>query len=162
MEAYRVGSVDTTVYFDDFTWGHAYVPPAPGATPGNTTANVDVDPGQNVFDGVNHWENNEFAITIGGGGYTLGTDWVQDGGSIGGSQAWQTDANWGTETIAGLVNGTEYALRVVARVSSGMPLSTDITYSGEATVTPAPEPAALALLGLGLPLVLNRRRRLRL
>jgi len=62
----------------------------------------------------------ELAITIGGGSYTLGTDWVQSDGTVGTSKVWQTDANWGTKTVTGLTNGTEYTFKVRARNGDGV------------------------------------------
>jgi len=138
-------------YWDDVVGYHAYVPPAPSVSAvGDYSLDVDVNPGANASN-----PQAEFGITIGGGAYTLGTDWVQPDGTVGGSPAWQTDANWGIRTVTGLTAGTEYTFEVRARYSSSV---TQETWSGPgASGMPIPEPATL-LLALGLGLVAARRR----
>jgi hypothetical protein len=46
---------------------------------------------------------------------TNGIGYVQTDGSIGGTEAWQTDATWGTETVTGLSPGTAYYFCAKAR-----------------------------------------------
>lgn len=55
------------------------------------------------------------AITIGGGAYTLDTNWVGVDGSVGTVPVYQTDAAWGTRTVTGLAYETEYTFKVRAR-----------------------------------------------
>jgi len=115
--------------------------------PTATTLDLNVQPGCNSANaGV------QYAITIGGGAYTLGSNWVLADGSVGTTPEWRTDAQWGTETITGLAANTTYTLQVKARYDSTI---TQETYLGtEATI---PEPLTVALFGLGT-LVLIRRR----
>jgi len=64
-------SGDTSVYWDDFVVYHAHVPEEPWV--GNATSHsldVDVDPGAGNAGNYDA----QFAITIGGGAYTLGTN----------------------------------------------------------------------------------------
>ncbi len=147
MENYALRSGSTTLRLDDFTWAHAYVPPVPGlSNPQATSIDVDVDPGQNSGNALA-----EFAISIGGGGFTLGTDFVQADGSILGATAWQTDNLWGSQTVNLPGNPADYQFAVMARYSN---IHTMPTYLG----TPTPEPATLGFLALGGLALLRRRR----
>ncbi len=58
-----------------------------------------------------------YAIRINGGGYT--NQFVQPGGTIGASAAWQTKAAWGTTNIGGLTLNTTYTFDVEARNGNG-------------------------------------------
>jgi hypothetical protein len=105
--------------FDDVRAFHAYLPPAPLVAGSDATSlRVDVQPGPN--------STAEYAITIGGGGFTAGTSWVQPDGTIGTAAAWQTDAAWADKTVTGLVPGTTYTFRVKARHSSTYSRETDL------------------------------------
>ncbi len=161
MESERTaGSISLTSYFDDAVSFHAFVPPAPSLfAPTANSLGLDVDPGLNSGNGLA-----EFAITIGGGAFTLGTNWIQPDGSVGGAAAWQTDATWGSSTVTGLDPLTPYTLQVMARYSGGTSANgTDLTLPtalGEgATLTTIPEPAAMLLLALASPIMLRRHRR---
>jgi len=108
LESLREASGDTSVYWDDVVVYHTHVPPAPTVGgPTSTTLNVDPDAGCNASNAAA-----EYAITIGGGAYTLGTHWVQGNGGVSTSAAWQTDSAWGNKT------GTTYTFKVKARYSS--------------------------------------------
>ena len=67
----------------------------------------------NVLPGCN-WTNSsaQYAISIGGGAYTLGANWVQANGTVGTTAVWQTDATWATTTVTGLTTGTPYTFEV--------------------------------------------------
>jgi hypothetical protein len=139
-------------YWDDIVAYHAYVPPAPAAgNPSFTTFDVNVDPGDNA---ANNFA--EYAVTIGGGGYTIGVDWVQPDGTVTGSPAWRIDPIWGTRTVTGLTPDTTYTIQVKARYSFDI---TQETFLGTgAEIKTLPEPAVAALLGIGA-LMLRRRRK---
>jgi len=114
--------VDLTAYWDDVISYRAYVPPAPLVrSASNTSLNVDVLPGCNPTNGPA-----QFAISIGGGAYTLGTHWVQANGTVGTAALWQTEAAWATQTVAGLTTGTPYTFKVQARYSSALPQPTSL------------------------------------
>lgn len=133
--------------FDDVVEYHAFVPPAPLL--GNLqplSVDVDVNPGLNSGNAMA-----EFAISIGGGGYTLGTDFVQTDGSILNSAAWLTDAGWGAKTVTLPSNPSNYQFAVMARYDGTY---TQATYLG----TPTPEPATLGFLTLGALLLARKRR----
>ncbi len=99
--------------FDDVSLYYAFVPPAPAVTwASSTSLNVNPDPGCNSGNA-----NAQYAITIGGGGYTLGTHWVQANGTVGTTAVWQTDATWAARTVTGLLTGTTYTFQVKARYS---------------------------------------------
>lgn len=103
--------------FDDVSALWAYVPLAPIITsPTGSSLNVDADPGCNSTN-----SSAEFAISIGGGAYTLGTHWVQADGSVATAAVWQTDAAWATKTVTGLAAGTTYTFKVKARYGSTYP-----------------------------------------
>jgi hypothetical protein len=115
--------------FDTVDEYHAYVPPAPAVTPASSTSlNVNVSPGCNSGN-----SSAEYAITIGGGAYTLGTHWVQANGTVSTTQVWQTDSVWGTKTVTGLSTGTQYTFQVKARYSSSLTQQTSLGASGAAT-----------------------------
>jgi len=128
--------------FDDVAAYRAYVPAAPVvASAGSTSLAVDMDPGCN-------WSNSnaEYAITIGGGAYTLGTHWVQANGSVSTSTVWQTDATWGNKTVTGLSTGVTYTLKTKARYSStytqATSLSTGATGAPQSSVSITQQPSA--------------------
>lgn len=143
---------DTTVIWDDFVTYHAYRPPAP--TVSNQTANsidVDVNPGGNAGN-----PNAQFAISIGGGDFVLGSNWVLSDGTVGTAAEWLTDALWGNKTVTGLSEGVTYEFQVMARYSSAI---TKATFLGDTGVIP--EPASLLGLAAGLPVFaffLRRRK----
>jgi hypothetical protein len=111
LDVKRVGSVDTTTYWDDVLVYRAYLPPAPAVTwASSTSLNVNVDPGCNSAN-----SSAQYAISIGGGAYTLGTHYVQANGTVGTTAVWQTDATWGTKTVTGLSTGTTYTFQIKAR-----------------------------------------------
>lgn len=58
----------------------------------------------------------QYAIRINGGAYT--NQYVQSGGTIGATAAWNTKSGWGTKTISGLTSGTTYTFDVKARNSA--------------------------------------------
>ncbi len=123
-------SQDLAAYWDDVVSYRAYVPPPPFVSgAGNTSLNVDVDPGCNS-------ENSaaQFAISVGGGAYTLGTHWVQTEGAVGTTAVWQPAAAWAVKTVTGLATGTPYTFKVQARYSSTNPQPT--TLGAGATGTP--------------------------
>jgi hypothetical protein len=102
-----------TAYWDDMVAYRAYVPPAPALNSAGATAlNVDLLPGCNTN------VANQFALSIGGGAYTLGTHWVQANGTVSTTPVWQTDGTWGNKTVTGLATGTPYTLKSQARYSS--------------------------------------------
>jgi hypothetical protein len=90
------------------------VPPAPRvALASRTSLQVDVLPGCNPANGPA-----QFALSLGGGPYTLGTHWVQANGMVGTTATWQTEAAWATTTVTGLTTGTAYTFKAQARFSS--------------------------------------------
>ncbi len=116
-----LSSQDLTAYWDDVVCYRAHVPPAPLVSEANSTSlNVDPLPGCNT-DGAA-----EFAISIGGGPYTLGTHFVQANGDIGSTAIWQSDAIWALRTVTGLTAGTPYTFKVQARYSSALPQPTSL------------------------------------
>ena len=107
-------SIDISADWDDVVCYPAFVPPAPMvSSAGSTSLNVNVLPGCN-------WTNSsaQYAISIGGGAYTLGANWVQANGTVGTTAVWQTDATWATTTVTGLTTGTAYTFEVQARYNS--------------------------------------------
>jgi len=90
-------SQDLTAFWDDVLAYRAFVPPAPTVTANTSTSlNVNVQPGCNSGN-----SSAEYAISIGGGAYTLGTHWVQANGTVSTTTVWQTDATWGAKTVTG-------------------------------------------------------------
>jgi hypothetical protein len=125
LDVKRVGAVDTTTYWDDVTVYHAYVPPMPMISQATSaTLEVNVDPGCNSNNSAA-----QYAISIGGGGHTLGNHWVQPDGSVSTFAVWQTDAEWAAQTVTGLAADTSYSFQVKARYSG--------TYTQESTLGPA-------------------------
>ena len=115
-------SIDLSAYWDDVICYRAYVPPAPlVSVVSSTSLNLDVLPGCNPANGPA-----QFAISIGGGSYTLGTHWIQANGTVGATAAWQTEATWATRTVTGLVTGTPYTFKVQARCSSAITQPTSL------------------------------------
>jgi len=105
---------DNLVWFDDANCYHVYVPDAPTVdNPTARTLDVDVNPGDN-------WGNSniQYAITIDGGAYREGTDWVQSDGSVSTSEVWQNDLVWDTTEVTGLTTSTTYTFKVKARYNS--------------------------------------------
>lgn len=142
-------------YWDDVVAYQAYVPPAPSVFgPTDTSLKVDVNPGSNSGN-----SDAQYAITIGGGGYTLGTDWVLADGSVGASAAWQTDTLWDSLDVTGLLPQTTYTFEVMARYSSTITQATILQgEANQASGTTTPEPATLGFLALGGLAMLRRRR----
>ena len=56
----------------------------------------------------------EFAIQCSSANCS-GNPWVQANGSLGASEIWQTNANWGTKTVTGLSGHTQYCFKVKSR-----------------------------------------------
>ncbi len=107
-------SQDLAAYWDDVAAYRAYVPAAPRVSGwGSTSLAVKVAPDCNA-----DTPDSEFAISIGGGAYTLGTNWVQANGSVGRAVVWQSASAWGTRTVPGLVTGVPCTFAVQARYSS--------------------------------------------
>jgi hypothetical protein len=130
-------SQDLTAYWDDIISYRAYVPPAPSlSVASGTSLNVDVLPGCNSVNVAA-----EFAISIGGGAYALGTHWIQANGDVGTTALWQTDATWAIKTASGLTAGTPYTFKVQARYSSAIPQPTALGEGNTATLpsTQAPQ-----------------------
>ncbi len=124
------GSIDVTAYWDDVVSYRAYVPPAPAlSVAGSTSLNVDLLPGCNTNNAA------QFAISIGGGAYTLGTHWVQANGTVNTTSYWQSDAAWANKTVTGLATGTPYTFKVQARYSSANPQPTSL--GAGATLAPS-------------------------
>ena len=151
LEAKRAvtsGTGDITSTWDDIEFYHAYVPPAPAV--GSPTANsltVNVNPGGNST----NYEA-QFAIKI-------GSSWVQEGGTVGATPAWLTDAQWDATPVTGLLPNTSYTFEVTARYSSYAPQPTTLLGAGyQTTASTTPEPATLGILALGGLAVLRRRR----
>lgn len=142
----RVGNANLLTYWDDVVGYRAYLPPAPlASTLDGTSAAIDVQPGDNEATA-------QFAISVGGGGYTLGTNFVQADGSIGSAPVWRTDSAWDTVNVNGLVAGTTYDFAVEARYSA--------TYSQATWLGPiasVPEPATLFFLIVGWAALIRRR-----
>ncbi len=125
----KASSIDITAYWDDVISYRAYVPPAPTvSSAGSTSVNVGVNVGCNSTN-----TNAQFAISIGGGAYTLGTHWVQTNGTVGTTAIWQTDAAWATRTVTGLATGTGYTFQEKARYSGSVTQAT--SFGAGATIT---------------------------
>jgi len=107
-------NIDGDSYYDNIVSYRAHVPPPPSVSAaGSTSLDVNVNPGCNTTN-----SDAQYAITIGGGDYTLGTHWVQSGGTVSTSAVWQTDSTWGTKEVTGLTTGVTYTFKVKARYSS--------------------------------------------
>jgi len=107
---------DTDTYWDNITSYRAHLPPAPTVTKSTTSSTalkVDVDEGCNLNN-----SNAQYAISIGGGAYTLDTHFVQADGTVSTTAVWQTDSTWGNKAVTGLTTDTEYTFKVKARYSS--------------------------------------------
>jgi hypothetical protein len=123
-------SQDLTAYWDDVVCYRAHVPPPPVLSQaGGAALNVDVLPGCNTNPAA------QFAISLGGGAYALGTHFVQANGTVGTTAVWQSDAAWGIKTVAGLVSGTPYTFKVQARYSSTLTQPTSL--GAGSTLAPA-------------------------
>lgn len=110
----KSGSVAITAYWDDVACYRAHVPPAPSISVATSTSlDMDVNAGCNSSNPAA-----EYAVTVGGGAYTLGTHFVQANGTVTTSPFWQSDAAWGITKITGLTTGTTYTFRTMARYSS--------------------------------------------
>ncbi len=133
-----LSSQDLTAYWDDVVCYRAYVPPAPMVSEAaSTSLNVDPLPGCNTNGAA------QFAISIGGGAYTLGTHWVQTDGTVSTTPVWQSDAAWSLKTVTGLVSGTTYTFKVQARYSSALPQPTSLG-SGTPLSPTATQPPQIA------------------
>jgi hypothetical protein len=127
-------SIDLSAYWDDVICYRAYLPPAPLVSVASSTSlNVDVLSGCNSTNGTT-----QFAISVGGGAYTLGTHWVQANGTVGTSVVWLTDPTWAAKTVTGLATGTPYTFKVQARYSSNLTQPTSL--GGVATLSPTSQP----------------------
>ena len=114
VRAYGDNNKDTDTSWDNIVAYRAYVPPAPAvSSAGSTSLDVNVNPGCNLSNSTA-----EYAISIGGGAFTLGTHWVQADGTVSTSAVWQTDAAWATKTVTGLATGTTYTFKAKARYNS--------------------------------------------
>lgn len=148
------GNADGRAYWDDVAVRQTYLPEAVSVTGiSATTADVDVNLG------VNRAET-EYAISISGGAYGsyAGIYWVQADGSISGTKddsVFRTDAAWGTTTLTGLQDMTQYTLQAVARWDVNFRQETAL---GAPATFDTPEPAAVGLLALGGLMFLRRRR----
>jgi len=139
-----VSSQDLTAYWDDVVSYRAYVPPSPLVSEASSTS-LSVDP----LPGCNTNSVTEFAISIGGGAYTLGTHYVQANGTVGTTTVWQSDAAWANKTVTGLASGTPYTFKVQARYSStltqptalgdGTTLAPTATQPPQITQQPSPQ-----------------------
>jgi hypothetical protein len=115
--------------YDTVDQYRCYVPLVPLVSSASSTSlNVDVMPGCNSTNSVD-----EYAITIGGNSYTLGTHWVQANGSVSTTVIWQTDATWATKTVINLTTGTTYTFKVQARYSSSISQATALSAGGSGT-----------------------------
>ncbi len=134
------GSIDVSAYWDDVVSYRAYVPPAPLVSSASSTSlNVGVKTGCNQANTAA-----QYAISIGGGAYTLGTHWVQANGTVGTAVVWQPAAAWGTRTVTGLATGTPYTFKVQARYSSTYPQPTSLGTGATLAPVATPAPQLLA------------------
>jgi len=125
----KSGSVAITAYWDDVVSYRAYVPPPPTVSvAGSTSLDVDVNAGCNSTNTAA-----EYAVTIGGGAYALGTHWVQADGTVGTTAAWQTESAWGTTTVAGLTTDITYTFKTKARYSGTITQETSLGLGAEGT-----------------------------
>ncbi len=131
---HKSGSIAITAYWDDVVAYRAYVPPPPTLSAASTTAlNVDLNAGCNSSNGAA-----QFAVSIGGGAYTLGTHWVQANGTVSTTPVWQSDAAWATKTVTGLTAGIPYTFKEQARYSSTYPHPT--AFGAGASLSPQAPP----------------------
>jgi hypothetical protein len=123
----------------------AYVPGTPlvGAA-GATSLNVKLLPDCNTPNTAA-----QYAISIGGGAYTLGNHWVQANGAVGTTPAWQTAATWGTRTVTGLVTGTSYTLAAQARYSGTLTQPTVLGPGASLAPVVPPQPPQIAVQRIG-------------
>jgi hypothetical protein len=97
-------------------------------TPTSTTIPVSFNSGtENSNPGIT-----TYAIQETGGLY------VQGGGSLGATAAWNTAAGWGTISVSGLANNTTYTFQVKARNGSSVETAFGATASGTTTGPVAP------------------------
>ncbi len=104
VKARNSASVETSFSSTASLYTLANAPGTPtvnGAT--TTTLNVTLSTNSNP-------STVEFAIQE-----TGSSNYVQTDGTLSGSVAWQTNANWGTKTVTGLSVGTQYTFQVKAR-----------------------------------------------
>ncbi len=84
-------------------------------TPGTPTVNTPTTSSLRVSLDVNgNPTSTQFAIQE-----SAGSQYVQVGGTLGVTAAWQTSAQWGTMTVTGLSQNTAYTFRVKARNGDG-------------------------------------------
>jgi len=134
---------DLTAYWDDVICYRAYVPPAPLVNRvSSTSLNVDVLPGCNPTNGPA-----QFAISVGGGAYTLGTHWVQANGTVGPAVVWQSEAAWGIKTVTALATGVPYTFKVQARYSSALTQPTSLGAGTTLVPQAVPPPQILVQRG---------------
>ncbi len=151
LDSRRVtGSIEITAWWDDVICQRAYVPPAPiVSAAGGSALEVDVLPGCNTNGAA------QFAIGIGGGGYNLGTHWLQANGTINTTPGWLADAAWATKTVTGLTTGTPYTFKVQARHSSSVPQPTSLGAGATLTPQTAQTPPQLSAQRQGQNLLLT-------
>jgi hypothetical protein len=137
-------AADISAWWDDVVAYRAYVPAA--AAVGNATTSslkVDVDPGLNNA-------NAQYAISVGGGAYAIGTNWLQSTGIVGTTPVWQTDAAWGNKTVWGLGTGTNYTFQAKARYDGTYTKDTYFGAEAYGATLPIPEPGSMIALLSGL------------
>jgi hypothetical protein len=114
------------------TWTLAAVPVAPVViNPGDTTLVVVIGGGDGNQAGTLYAIYN-----------TTLSQWVQAGGALGNSEAWQTAAAWNPTTVTGLLPGTLYEFQVKARNSADVETALGPGASGTTTLPNATLPNA--------------------
>ncbi len=124
-QAHATNSAGTNYGSQVEFWTAAQVPAAPtvgGATA--STLNVAVNANGNPTSTV-------FCIHETGTG-----NYVQSGGTLGGSCVWQTAAIWGNKTVTGLTLGTPYTFEVKARNGASVETAYGVSASGTPIVPP--------------------------
>jgi len=132
---YAVNSVGTGYSPDGTFWTLAATPSAP--TVGNpTVSSLDVAIGS----GDGNPSATRYAIKEAGGNF------VQSGGSLGGTAFYQTATAWGTKTVTGLASSTTYTFSVQATNGAGTLTSLSSGTAGT-TATPATGKIVVTLPG---------------
>ncbi|MGD9781943.1 MAG: lamin tail domain-containing protein, partial [Kiritimatiellia bacterium] len=119
--AYAQNSAGTSLGSESNFWTLANVPSAPTVN-NPTTTSLDVAVNEN-----SNPSSTEFAIKV---TYGATTKYVQSDGTLGDSEAWATDATWGTKTVTGLSSSTEYTFSVAARNGANVATAYSSTASG--------------------------------
>ena len=73
---------------------------------------------------------------------TTNNQWVQPGGPLGATPAWQTAPTWGTRSVSGLSQFTNYTFAVRARNGGGVETADGATSSARTLETTPPQSAA--------------------